>query len=118
MRRKILIGAGLAVVLAGAMLVYQLPVSAQNYGGGWGMMGGGYGPGMMGGGTVPAITCAAGAAGPARGRTLELPGLCPSQRIRPRQWPRLRPGLPHARLGRRLRPRHDAGLRPRQWPRL
>ncbi len=53
MRRKILIGAGLAVVLAGAMLVYQLPVSAQNYGGGWGMMGGGYGPGMMGGGYGP-----------------------------------------------------------------
>ena len=41
------------MALAGAMLVYQLPVSAQNYSGGWGMMGGGYGPGMMGGGYGP-----------------------------------------------------------------
>ncbi len=48
MRTRTLIGAGLAVALAGAMLSYQLPVSAQPYGGP-GMMGGGYGPGMMGG---------------------------------------------------------------------
>ncbi len=47
MRTRTLIGAGLAVALAGAMLSYQMPASAQ----GWGMMGGGYGPGYghMGG---------------------------------------------------------------------
>ncbi len=48
MRKKILIGAGLAVALAGALFVYNSPVSAHGPGG-WGMMGGGYGPGMMGG---------------------------------------------------------------------
>lgn len=50
MRKRTLIGAGLAVALAGAMLSYQSPVSAQPYGGP-GMMGGGYGPGYghMGG---------------------------------------------------------------------
>ena len=47
MRTRTLIGAGLAVALAGAMLSYQLPASAQPYGGP-GMMGRGYGPGMMG----------------------------------------------------------------------
>jgi len=47
MRTRTLIGAGLAVALAGAMLSYQSPASAQGYG--WGMMRGGYGPGMMGG---------------------------------------------------------------------
>ncbi|HEY5127161.1 MAG TPA: hypothetical protein VIJ35_07630 [Bradyrhizobium sp.] len=44
MRTRTLIGAGLAVALAGAMLSYQSPASAQPYGGS-GMMGGGYGPG-------------------------------------------------------------------------
>jgi hypothetical protein len=46
MRARTLIGAGLAVALAGAALSYELPASAQ----GWGMMGG-YGPGYghMGG---------------------------------------------------------------------
>jgi hypothetical protein len=55
MRKRILIGAGLAVALAGALLVYNSPVSAHGPGG-WGMMGGyghmgGYGPGYghMGG---------------------------------------------------------------------
>ena len=50
MRKRTLIGAGLAVALAGAMLSYQSPVFAQPYGGP-GMMGGGYGPGYghMGG---------------------------------------------------------------------
>src|SRR5665647_2283062 len=50
MRTRTLIGAGLAVALAGAMLSYQSPASAQPYGGP-GMMGGGYGPGYghMGG---------------------------------------------------------------------
>jgi hypothetical protein len=49
MRTKILIGAGLAVALAGALFVYNSPVSARGPGG-WGMMGG-YGPGYghMGG---------------------------------------------------------------------
>lgn len=52
MRAKTLIGAGLAVALAGALWVYNSPVSAHGPGG-WGMMGGyghmgGYGPGMMG----------------------------------------------------------------------
>lgn len=49
MRKKILIGAGLAVALAGALFVYNSPVSARGPGG-WGMMGG-YGPsyGHMGG---------------------------------------------------------------------
>jgi hypothetical protein len=47
MRTRTLIVAGLAAALAGAMWIYQSPVSAQPYGG-WGMMGG-YGPGMMGG---------------------------------------------------------------------
>ncbi len=46
MRTKLLIGAGLAVALAGAMWLYQAPASAQ----GWGMMGGnGPGYGHMGG---------------------------------------------------------------------
>ena len=55
MRKKILIGAGLAVALAGALFVYNSPVLAHGPGG-WGMMGGyghmgGYGPGYghMGG---------------------------------------------------------------------
>jgi hypothetical protein len=57
MRKRTLIGAGLAAALAGAMLLYQSPISAQPFGG-QGMMGGygpgyghmgGYGPGMMGG---------------------------------------------------------------------
>jgi hypothetical protein len=47
MRARTLIGAGLAVALAGALWVYNSPVSAHGPGG-WGMMGG-YGPGMMGG---------------------------------------------------------------------
>jgi hypothetical protein len=47
MRKRILIGAGLAVALAGALFVYNSPVSAHGPGG-WGMMGG-YGPPMMGG---------------------------------------------------------------------
>ena len=47
MRTRTLIGAGLAAALAGAMLSYQSPASAQPYGGP-GMMGG-YGTGMMGG---------------------------------------------------------------------
>ena len=49
MRKRILIGAGLAVALAGALFVYNSPVSAHGPGG-WGMMGG-YGPGYghMGG---------------------------------------------------------------------
>jgi hypothetical protein len=47
MRKKILIGAGLAVALAGALFVYNSPVLARGPGG-WGMMGG-YGPPMMGG---------------------------------------------------------------------
>jgi hypothetical protein len=47
MRKKILIGAGLAVAMAGALLVYNSPVSAHGPGG-WGMMGG-YGSPMMGG---------------------------------------------------------------------
>jgi len=49
MRKKILIGAGLAVALAGALFIYNSPVSAHGPGG-WGMMGG-YGPGYghMGG---------------------------------------------------------------------
>ncbi len=47
MRARTLIGAGLAVALAGALFVYNSPVSAHGPGG-WGMMGG-YGPGMMGG---------------------------------------------------------------------
>ena len=53
MRARTLIGAGLAVALAGALWVYNSPVSAHGPGG-WGMMGGygpGYGmePGTMGG---------------------------------------------------------------------
>ena len=55
MRKRILIGAGLAVALAGGLLIYNSPVSAHGPGG-WGMMGGyghmgGYGPGYghMGG---------------------------------------------------------------------
>ncbi len=50
MRARMLIGAGLAVALAGAMWIYQTPASAQ----GWGMMGG-YGPGGQdaGGWTCP-----------------------------------------------------------------
>jgi hypothetical protein len=51
MRTKLLIGAGLAVALAGAMWLYHQPASAQ----GWGMMGG-YGPGYhmgWGGGPGP-----------------------------------------------------------------
>jgi hypothetical protein len=49
MRARTLIGAGLAVALAGALWVYNSPVSAHAPGG-WGMMGG-YGPGYghMGG---------------------------------------------------------------------
>jgi hypothetical protein len=49
MRARTLIGAGLAVALAGALFVYNSPVSAHGPGG-WGMMGG-YGPGYghMGG---------------------------------------------------------------------
>jgi hypothetical protein len=49
MRKRILIGAGLAVALAGALFIYNSPVSAHGPGG-WGMMGG-YGPGYghMGG---------------------------------------------------------------------
>jgi hypothetical protein len=49
MRTRTLIGAGLAVALAGALFVYNSPVSAHGPGG-WGMMGG-YGPGygQMGG---------------------------------------------------------------------
>jgi hypothetical protein len=55
MRKRTLIGAGLAVALAGALWAYNSPVSAHGPGG-WGMMGGygpgyghmgGYGPGMM-----------------------------------------------------------------------
>jgi hypothetical protein len=50
MRKKILIGAGLAVALAGATWLYHQPAAAQ----GWGMMGGGYGPGYhMGWGGGP-----------------------------------------------------------------
>jgi hypothetical protein len=47
MRARTLIGAGLAVALAGALFVYNSPVSAHGPGG-WGMMGGS-GPGMMSG---------------------------------------------------------------------
>jgi hypothetical protein len=49
MRARTLIGAGLAVALAGALWAYNSPLSAQGPGG-WGMMGG-YGPGYghMGG---------------------------------------------------------------------
>jgi hypothetical protein len=58
MRTRTLIGAGLAVALAGALLSYQLPAFAHGPGG-WGTMGGygagshmgwggGYGHGMMG----------------------------------------------------------------------
>jgi len=47
MRARTLIGAGLAVALAGAIWSYQSPALAQPYGG-WGMMngwgGGGFGP--------------------------------------------------------------------------
>jgi hypothetical protein len=51
MRARTLIGAGLAVALAGALWIYNSPVSAHGPGG-WGMMGG-YGPGMMMGGYGP-----------------------------------------------------------------
>ena len=47
MRARTLIGAGLAVALAGAMWSYQSPASARPHDG-WGVMGGyapGYGPG-------------------------------------------------------------------------
>ena len=73
MRARTLIGAGLAVALAGALWVYNSPVSAHGPGG-WGMMGG-YGPGYghMGGwgGGVGQWNCPAfaqgGGPGPAGG---------------------------------------------------
>jgi len=63
MRTKTLIGVAIAAALAGALWIYQSPVSAQ----GWGMMGG-YGPGNhMGWGGGPAWNCPAFAQGNSSG---------------------------------------------------
>ncbi len=45
-RKSLLIGGAAALALASAV-AYGSFATAQPYGGGWGMMGGGYGPGMM-----------------------------------------------------------------------
>jgi hypothetical protein len=45
-KKRLMIGSAAALALAAAV-AYGSFATAQPYGGGWGMMGGGYGPGMM-----------------------------------------------------------------------
>lgn len=52
-RRSLVVGAGTAAALTAMAWAYGSSAIAQSYGGGWGMMGGGYGPG--GGG--PGFNC-------------------------------------------------------------
>jgi hypothetical protein len=44
-RKSLVIGAGIAAALTAVAWGYGSAATAQPYGGGWGMMGGGYGPG-------------------------------------------------------------------------
>jgi len=62
MRKRILIGAGLAVTLAGALFIYNSPVSAHGPGA-WGMMGGYGHMGGWGGGPGAGWNCPAFAQG-------------------------------------------------------
>jgi hypothetical protein len=52
MRKRSIVGAGIAFALAAVLAGYMTVARAQQYGGPWGMMGGGYGPGMMGPGMM------------------------------------------------------------------